>query len=100
MLCNAKLSGIPGTCVVSGGTCTITNNNVNVTGTLAANQTITIDYKVRVANGPGPGTNLSITSTVTNASFSLKASEYDPEVTGWLLAVAINAQGNRSRTMR
>jgi hypothetical protein len=177
---NPPLSGIPGSCVVSGGTCTITNGNVNVTGTLAANQTITIDYKVRAANGTPPGTNLCITSTVTfaggatanvtacnalncpapgvpvnvratatkpgsvlvfpyytskaaeqrdtrlslsnigataatvhlffidgtscnqsdffvcltpNASFSFKSSEYDPEVTGWLLAVAVNAQG-------
>lgn len=28
-----------------------------------------------------------------NASFSFKASEYDPEATGWLLAVAVDAQG-------
>ncbi len=28
-----------------------------------------------------------------NASFSFKASEYDPEATGWLLAVAVDNQG-------
>ncbi len=28
-----------------------------------------------------------------NASFSFKASEYDPDATGWLLAVAVDAQG-------
>ena len=28
-----------------------------------------------------------------NASFAFKASEYDPETTGWLLAVAVNANG-------
>jgi sugar lactone lactonase YvrE len=28
-----------------------------------------------------------------NASFSFKASEYDPEATGWLLAVAVNQAG-------
>jgi hypothetical protein len=29
-----------------------------------------------------------------NGSFSFKASEYDPEMTGWLLAVAVDADGN------
>ena len=29
-----------------------------------------------------------------NASFSFKASEYDPETTGWLLAVAVDKQGH------
>ncbi|HEX4946898.1 MAG TPA: S8 family serine peptidase [Blastocatellia bacterium] len=29
-----------------------------------------------------------------NASFPFKASEYDPEATGWILAVAVNAQGH------
>ncbi len=28
-----------------------------------------------------------------NASFAFKTSEYDPETTGWVLAVAVNAQG-------
>ncbi|MBS1808123.1 MAG: proprotein convertase P-domain-containing protein [Acidobacteria bacterium] len=28
-----------------------------------------------------------------NANFSFKASEYDPETTGWVLAVAVDAQG-------
>ena len=28
-----------------------------------------------------------------NASFAFKASEYDPDATGWLLAVAVDAQG-------
>ncbi len=32
-----------------------------------------------------------------NASFSFKTSEYDPEMTGWLLAVAVNANGNPIR---
>lgn len=59
----AQLTGLVGSCVASGGTCTVSNNQVVVTGTLAANQTITIDYKVRVVTGTAPGTNLCITAT-------------------------------------
>lgn len=188
----APLSGIPGTCVSNFGTCVVTNNSLTVTGSLPAQQLLTIDYKVRVADGTAPGTPLSITSTgrldidnngvfdtndqvvanttfncptqpavantrvsdqkagsvlvfpyytsnvaqqkdtrmtisnisnaastvanqayvhvffidgatcrqadlfvclTPNASVSFKASEYDPEATGWLLAVAVDAQG-------
>ncbi len=177
------LIGIPGTCVSNYGTCTITTTSVTVTGTLPANQTLTVDYKVRVANGTASGTNLCVTSTgkldvdnngtldtldlvtactklncpagiantklsdqkagsvlvfpyynsksgadtrltisntgiepanvhlffidgstcnqadqfvclTPNASLSINTSEYDPETTGWLLAIAVDAKGN------
>jgi hypothetical protein len=173
------LSGVAGTCISTAGTtCTITNNNVNVTGLIAANQTVMIDYKVLVANGTPQGTQLCVDSTASfnggpaamiqactnlncppapanvmlsdqkagsilvypyytsnlaqrkdtritisnvgaelvythvffidgascqpadlflcltpNASFSFKASEYDPEMTGWLFVVAVNKDG-------
>ena len=181
----APLIGIPGTCVSNFGTCTITATSLMVTGTLPANRTLTVDYKVRVANGTPAGTDLCITSTgkldvdndgtfntndvvtacaklncpagianvgvsdqkagsvlvfpyynskvaenkdtrvtlsntgseptnvhvffidgascnqadqfvclTPNASLSINTSEYDPETTGWLLAVAVDANGN------
>lgn len=176
----AQLTGVAGTCVVNFGTCTVNNGSVSVTGVLPANQTVTIDYKVRVANGTAQGTLLCVDSTASlnngapvmvqactnlncptggppanvqaggqksgsllvfpyyvsktaprkdtrltisnigtqtsyahiffidgtscaaadqfvcltpNASASFKASEYDPETTGWLLAVAVNSDG-------
>ncbi|MBL8204113.1 MAG: hypothetical protein JNM09_07780 [Blastocatellia bacterium] len=177
----APMSGVANTCVSSAGTCTLTANNVTVTGLIAPNQTVTIDYKVAVANGTPQGTQLCIDSTASfnggpvamvqactqlncpaggvvqanaqktgsvlvfpyynsqsatqsdtrmtisnvgnvtanvhvffiagasceaanlficltpRASFSFKASEYDPETTGWLLAVAVDDQGRPIR---
>jgi len=177
----APMSGVANTCVSSAGTCTVTANNVTVTGLIAPNQTVTIDYKVAVANGTPQGTQLCIDSTASfnggpvamiqactqlncpaggvvqanaqktgsvlvfpyynsqaatqsdtrltisnvgnvtanvhvffiagasceaanlficltpRASFSFKASEYDPETTGWLLAVAVDDQGRPIR---
>lgn len=183
-----QLIGVPGTCAASAGTCTITATQVTVMGTLPANQTLTVDYKVRIPNGTPQGTNLCITSTgrldvdgngtldtldmvtactvlncpnstigvsaqkagsvlvfpyytskaaekkdtritisnpgatvpttyvhvffidgsncnqsdqfvclTPNASIAFKMSEYDPEVTGWLLAVAVDNQGRPTR---
>lgn len=175
-----QLSGVANTCVITSGTCTVNAGEVLASGPLAANQTITIDYKVRVAPNTGPGANLCIDSMATlngvlmatvqackmlscpaanvpvnaqasgqkagsvlvfpyyiskaaekkdtrlsitntgaaqtyahiffidgttcaqsdlflcltpNAAFSFKASEYDPEATGWLLAVTVDANG-------
>ncbi|HEX4946191.1 MAG TPA: endonuclease/exonuclease/phosphatase family protein [Blastocatellia bacterium] len=175
-----QLSGVANTCVITGGTCTVNAGDVIASGPIAANQTISIDYKVRVTPGTPPGTNLCVDSTVTlnarqvagvqactvlncpaanqivnaqvsdqkagsvlvfpyytsrladrrdtlltisnigsqfanvhiffmegascspadmflcltpNASFSMKASEYTPEETGYVIAVAVNAEG-------
>ncbi len=175
---SAQLTGVPGTCQSSVGTCTINNGGVTVTGVLPANQTVLIDYKVKVTDGTPIGTQLCVNSTASlnggnpamvqactvlncplapanvqagaqkagsvlvfpyyiskaaprkdtrltlsniglqsayvhiffidgascdaadqfvcltpNASFSFKASEYDPDTTGWLLAVAVNSEG-------
>ena len=180
----APLAGVPGTCVSNFGACVITAAGVTVTGTLPANRTLIVDYKVIVANGTAPGTQLCINSvgkldvnldgtfdvtdtvmactTLTcppkvvnpkmsdqkagsllvfpyynsksgdnkdtqimlsntgdqevfvhlffidgtncgqadqltcltpNASLTFKTSEYDPETTGWLMAVAVDATG-------
>lgn len=175
-----QLTGIANTCVFTAGTCTVNQGEIVATGVIAANQTVTIDYKVRVLANTVPGTNLCIDSMATldgnlmaavqactrlncpaanqiinaqvsaqkagavlvfpyyiskaaekkdtrlsisnvgtaqtyahiffidgtscnqadqflcltpNASVSFKASEYDPEATGWLLAVAVDANG-------
>ncbi|MBL8206061.1 MAG: hypothetical protein JNM09_17625, partial [Blastocatellia bacterium] len=52
-------------CVITGGgTCSFTGNDrVRWGGTIAPNQTITIDYQVQVETGLVPGTNLCINST-------------------------------------
>ncbi|MFN7930654.1 MAG: choice-of-anchor Q domain-containing protein [Blastocatellia bacterium] len=59
----ATLTGSGASCQSSYGTCTVNAGSVTVTGSLPANQTVTIDYKVRVANGTPQGTQLCVTST-------------------------------------
>ncbi len=171
-----QLTVVAGSCTTTNGTCTTTPpNQVAYMGTLAAGETVTIQYQARVADGTPDGTVITISSTGTvngvatnsvamgtvscptgrvrvsdqkpgsvlvfpfytsraatksdtrlqlsnigaaqtylhvflldgatcqpsdffvcltpNASLAFKASEYDPEVTGWVLAVAVDAQG-------
>jgi len=60
------LRALPGTCAVNVGTCSVVNpSTVTWTGTLAANQTVTINYQAQVNDGVPAGTQLCVTSVAT-----------------------------------
>jgi CSLREA domain-containing protein len=63
------LRALPGTCTANVGTCSVVNaSTVTWVGTLAANQTVTINYQAQVNDGVLPGTQLCATSVATVGS--------------------------------
>ncbi|MBS1791963.1 MAG: HYR domain-containing protein [Acidobacteria bacterium] len=60
-----NLIGIPGTCVASIGSCTVTNSAVNYSGTLAPGQTATITYLTQVSDLALPGAQVCTNNSVT-----------------------------------
>ncbi|MBI1761579.1 MAG: Ig-like domain repeat protein [Acidobacteria bacterium] len=60
-----QLLGVSGSCNLAN--CTVTSSTVTWSGTIAANQSVTITYRVQVADGVVSGTNLCITSSVSFA---------------------------------
>jgi hypothetical protein len=64
----AQLLALPGTCVSSIGTCAVINaSTVTWSGTLAANQNVTIGYQAQIADATPSGAQVCLLST---ASFS------------------------------
>ena len=62
----ANLLAVPGTCTASVGTCAVVNaSTVTWMDTLAAGQTVTINYQAQIADGVTPGSQVCITSSAT-----------------------------------
>ncbi|MDQ3009490.1 MAG: ExeM/NucH family extracellular endonuclease, partial [Acidobacteriota bacterium] len=61
-----NLLAVPGTCVANVGLCSVVSPSiVSWAGTLAARQTVTINYQAQVSDGVLPGTQLCVTSVAT-----------------------------------
>src|SRR5262249_23259584 len=60
-----QLAAIPGTCTANTGACTVVNaSTVTWTGTLAANQSVTINYQTQVGDSATTGAQLCVNSAV------------------------------------
>ncbi|HKQ76044.1 MAG TPA: hypothetical protein VJ810_20285 [Blastocatellia bacterium] len=60
-----QLAAISGSCTANTGACTVVNaSTVTWTGTLAASQTVTINYQTQVGDGATTGTQLCVNSAV------------------------------------
>lgn len=61
-----SLKALPGTCTANVGSCNVVNaSTVNWSGTLAAGQTVTINYLAQVNDGVPVGAQVCVTSTAT-----------------------------------
>jgi len=61
-----NLKALPGSCTVNVGACQVVNaSTITWAGTLAANQTVTINYQAQVNDGVPAGTQLCATSVAT-----------------------------------
>ncbi|HNG34715.1 MAG TPA: hypothetical protein PK012_33875, partial [Blastocatellia bacterium] len=62
-----NLVGMPGTCTVTPnvGTCTVTNANLTYSATLAANQTVMLNYLTQVADNVAPGAQVCTNNVAT-----------------------------------
>jgi trimeric autotransporter adhesin len=62
-----NLVGVPGSCTVTPnvGTCTLTNTTLTYTATLAANQTVTLNYLAQVADGTPSGAQICSNNSAT-----------------------------------
>jgi parallel beta-helix repeat protein len=69
------LTAVPGSCTATTGNCTITPpNQIAWSGTLAADQTVTIQYQAKIADGTPDGQLIVINSTGSVNAVSVKAS--------------------------
>jgi CSLREA domain-containing protein len=60
----AQLLALPGSCVVNTGSCQVVSlSSVTWTGTLANNQSVTINYQAQIADGTPAGAQVCVTST-------------------------------------
>ncbi len=61
----ATVSGVPGSCVITGGTgtCVVESRRVVFNGTVAAGKTVFLTYKIQVGSNVAPGTEFCITTT-------------------------------------
>jgi hypothetical protein len=71
----SQLTALPGSCTATTGTCTVTPpNQIAWSGTLGANQTVTITYQATVVGGTPNGQLIVVNSTGTVGGLSTTAS--------------------------
>ncbi len=71
----SQLTAVPNSCTATTGTCTVTPpNQINWSGTLAANQTVTITYQTTIVSGTPNGQLIVINSSGTVGGLSTSAS--------------------------